>query len=117
MALSSTGGRVYVITQVARRLEDVAVVTDEKNGWVRGHMVHDPSVVFELCFELMDHRHYCLMGTCMNYIGMWSGKRCLFEFSLGVTCHMPSPDVAASCVLPLVNALAGYRPMKAIRGV
>lgn len=115
MAHYTTGGKVYVITQAFHRLKDIAVVTDEKNGWVRGHFALDPSVVFELCFELMDHPHYCLQGTCMSYVGMWSGKRCLFEFSLGITCHMPSRDHAAMFVMPLIEALAGYRPMKIIR--
>lgn len=84
----------------------------DKGLWLTGHAVKDPSVVIELSMEFWEKPQFCLMNGPISYIAMFQGKKELVEFSVGATPVMPSIDVARDYLLPIVNALASYRPRR-----
>lgn len=103
-----------MIHPIAQRLRNVAGVTEVKGGWVKGYMIHLPKPCFELSFEQpAGFLQPTLPGTQLTYVGMWCGKRTLFEFQLGQLVCIPDDSSFDQHVSPLLQALSGYRHLQA----
>jgi hypothetical protein len=80
-----------------------------QEGWVRGHLIHDP-VCFELCFNAkLVRARRVLPGTEIIYLQIMMGRKEVFEFSLGRICgKKPTEAEFAQYVAPFIRRLNGY---------
>lgn len=93
------------------RLRRIAGVTELRGGWVKGYLLNLPKPCFELSFERAQHSP-TLPGTQLTYLGLWCGKRTLFEFQLGSLVVVPDQGTFDQYVSPLILALRDYRHLQ-----
>jgi len=96
------------------RLRNIAGVTEFRGGWVKGYILKSPKPVFELSFERPSPAltHHFLPDTQITYLGLWCGRRTLFEFQLGGLVVVPDASTFEQYVSPLIVALRSYRHLQ-----
>ena len=94
------------------RLRGLVHVTEERQGWVRGFMEQDESLVVEISFEQMPFGF--MAGTNVTYLGLWrvGQKGPVFEYQLGTVWGKPSRNDWERFIQPLHDRLKGYRPVR-----
>lgn len=100
------------VDRLEDRLAGVVLLRERwPDQWFHGVMASSLDVVIEFSFAGWDQHEgtLCLLKTPLTYVALYQGARNLLEFSLGHTPIMPSLDVAQRFLLPLVNALDGYK--------
>ncbi len=96
---------------VQPRVLGVMIVREQKHYWIRGVLTIDPTVVVEFTFEEGIAK---FPSTNLTYIGLWQGKKNLFEFQNGTLCCKPRPEVWDMLARPLIDKLIGYSPMRVV---
>lgn len=92
------------------KLRGTANVLEERGLWLTGHLVKNRDVRFELSFE-MCHELKCLPDTFVTYLGMWQGKKNIFEFCMGQVMGRPDPQEYQDFVVPILLALSDHYPL------
>lgn len=90
----------------AGRIRDLAIVTEERGDWTKGRILANPSVVFELSFEAGPKP---FPTTNITYLGLWQGKRTLFEYQNNCLVKAPLEPDWQLFVKPLIERLVNYR--------
>lgn len=108
-----------MIHPIRERLRTIALVREIRGLWVHGEIFSLPGSVFELSFE-QAYRFgkdlppvAVLPGTDATYLGIWQGKRNLFEFQLGKLVCIPDAETYARHIAPLIVGISGYRHFQA----
>lgn len=93
------------------KLWGIAVVSEEwhNNLWVRGRLMQDEDVVFELSYDNYLTQK-ALPQTCITYLGAWSDRRTLIEYASGALCVVPDATTYGRLFAPMIVALSGYFP-------
>ena len=90
------------------RVGDLMHVTEERASWVRGFAEHDESLIVEISFE---NAGSTLPDSWVSYLGVWRGKKTVFEFQLGTVWGKPGTDDWDTFIGPLIERLKNYRPI------
>lgn len=88
-------------------------MTEERNRWIKGKLLSDESISFEISFEAAP---YYFPETNICYFGLWrpgktARQRIVAEFQLGKLFIMPTIRDWELHVLPLMMALKNYSPI------
>lgn len=101
----------YFPTQ--RKLAGIAILSEERNKWIKGRLVSDNSIYFEVSFEAATPK---FPETNICYFGFWRAgrtarERIVAEFQLGKLFVTPTEDDWVAHVRPFMMAMRGYMPI------
>ncbi len=94
------------------RLMGIIDVSWEQNLWLKGTLSSNADIAVELSFETGVLPS--IPGTDLTYIGVWHRRtnKVLFELQGNVICEKPTEELLQSFILPLIERVKGYRPLK-----
>ena len=89
------------------KLDLLVRVTECRGKWYKGTRWIDPITTVEFSFELPKIR---LMDTYLSYFGVWTPKKCLFEFQFDQIAVKPNQEFYQGFIIPVFKALKDYNP-------
>lgn len=92
------------------KLVGIAYLIEERNKWIKGRLLSDESISFEISFEAATP-HFPETNIC--YFGFWRPgrtprQRIVAEFQLGKLFVVPTEDDWLTHVRPVMMALRHY---------
>jgi len=107
-----------ILGPTAQRLSPVITVTEQNGYWLKGRAVIDAEICVELSFEAHNVRHMCFAGTPFTYIGIFRGKRNLYEFQLGKSAKprgdLHTDEDAVIILSNLRGLMIGHNPVPVV---
>lgn len=98
------------MTQTSWKLLGIADIHEERHWWIKGTLVSEPLICFEISFELAEPGCW-FPDTHISYFGLWHMRdhRTVAEFQLGHFFKVPLPEEYDAYVKPLLTPLVNYR--------
>jgi len=103
-----------ILPSPSQKLNGILRICEAGDTGILGFYESDHSVVTEICLNWHPDFKPIEESPIVSMI-IWRKGKLLFEYFNGFTAKMPTPEDASQFILPVVNALSNYRPMRVAR--